>query len=67
MPLVSKQQARFMYAHQDDPGRLGTVAKEFIQASPHGKGAYKGLPKRVKGSKSTRAKTMRRFGTLAME
>jgi hypothetical protein len=56
-----------MYAHQDDPGRLGDVAKEFIQASPHGKGAYKGLPKRVKGSKSTRQKTMRRFGTLAME
>jgi len=39
------------------------VAREFIQASPHGKGAYKHLPMRVKQSKS---KPKRSFGSLAM-
>jgi len=46
MPIVSKAQQRFMYAKQDSPGRIGQVAKEFIQATP--KKAYKTMPARVK-------------------
>lgn len=59
MPLVSKAQARWAYwARENAPEKTAKVAREFIQASPHGKGAYKHLPMRKK------PKPKRTFGTL---
>jgi hypothetical protein len=64
MPLVSRAQARWAYwARENAPEKTAKVAREFIQASPHGKGAYRHLPMRVKQSKS---KPKRSFGSLAM-
>lgn len=58
MPFQSKAQARFMYAHQDDKDNLGAVAREFISASPKGKGAEKKLPER-------KGKKRKPFGSLS--
>lgn len=55
MPIVSKAQQRFMYAHQSDSNRTGEVAREFIAATP--KKAYKKLPARKK-------KKHKQFGRL---
>jgi len=64
MPLVSRAQARWAYwARENAPEKTAKVAREFIQASPHGKGAYRHLPMRVKQKKS---KPRRSFGSLAM-
>jgi hypothetical protein len=64
MPLVSKAQARWAYwARENAPAKTATVASEFIKASPHGKGAYKHLPTRVK----SKSKPKRTFGSLAVE
>jgi hypothetical protein len=41
VPPVSEAQRRYMGAHQDDKGKLGEVAREFMAADPGGK-----LPKR---------------------
>jgi hypothetical protein len=63
MPLVSKAQARWAYwAREHAGGREAKAAREFIAASPHGKGAYKHLPARKKPAK----KPKRTFGTLAV-
>ena len=62
MPLVSKAQARWAYwARENASGSTQKAAREFINASPHGKGAYKHLPSRVK-----KAKPKRSFGSLAV-
>jgi hypothetical protein len=64
MPLVSRAQARWAYwARENAPEKTARVAREFIDASPHGKGAYHHLPMRVKPKKS---KKNRKFGSLAM-
>jgi hypothetical protein len=64
MPLVSRAQARWAYwAREHAPEKTAKVAREFINVSPHGKGAYKHLPMRVKPKKS---KSHRKFGSLAM-
>jgi hypothetical protein len=60
MPLVSKAQQRWAFAHQDDKTRTGDVAREFIAATP--KGAYKKLPARKKPKEAPKR---RAFGTLA--
>jgi hypothetical protein len=68
MPLVSKAQARWAYwARENAPEKTAKVAREFIKVSPHGKGAYKGMPARVKEGKAVRGgrKPGRTFGTLA--
>lgn len=70
MPLVSKAQARWAYwAREHEPEKTAKVAREFIAASPHGKGAYKHLPMRVKEGKAVRGgrKPHRKFGSLAMD
>jgi hypothetical protein len=59
MPIESKAQQRFMFAHQGDSSRLGSVAREFIQKTP--KGAYKKLPARVKEPKTPKPSS---FGSL---
>lgn len=46
MPVVSKAQARYFFAHQNDPGSLGKVAREFIAASQGV--SLKKLPERKK-------------------
>lgn len=58
MPFTSRQQAKFMFAHQSDSTRLGEVAREFVSAS-HGM-KLKSLPKRKKPKK----KPERVFGRL---
>lgn len=45
MPIVSKAQQGFMFAHQHDAGPLGVVARDFIEKTP--KSAYQGLPEKV--------------------
>jgi hypothetical protein len=61
MPLKSLAQARWAYwARENASGSEQKAAREFINASPHGKGAYSHLPKRVKKSKPKRT-----FGSLA--
>jgi hypothetical protein len=63
MPLVSRAQARWAYwAREHGPEKTARVAREFINASPHGKGAYRHLPMRVK----PKSKKKRSFGSLAM-
>jgi hypothetical protein len=42
MPITSKAQQRFMFAHQHDQGQLGDVAQDFISKTP--KSAYASLP-----------------------
>jgi hypothetical protein len=42
MPIVSKAQQGFMFAHQHDQGPLGGVAQDFIAKTP--KNAYANLP-----------------------
>lgn len=59
MPVVSKAQNRYFHAHENDRGKLGQVAREFI-ASSHGK-SLKKLPER----KHPKAKRPRTFGSLA--
>ena len=64
MPIVSKAQGRWAHwAAENAPEKTAKVAREFINVSPHGKGAYKHLPMRVKPKKS---KSHRKFGSLAM-
>jgi hypothetical protein len=58
MPIVSKAQQRFMYAKQHAAGRIGEVAREFIDATP--KSAYKHMPARKKKIE----KRERGFGSL---
>lgn len=53
MPIISKRQNRFFRAHQDDPGKIGKVAREFIAATP--KRAFKKMPEAVKDGKPARA------------
>ena len=61
MPLVSKAQARWAYwARANASGSEQKAAREFINASPHGKGAYKHLPARVKPKKKSHS-----FGSIA--
>lgn len=60
MPITSKAQQRFMYAKQDEPGRIGEVAREFIAATP--KSAYKSLPARKKTASKKGPKS---FGSLS--
>jgi hypothetical protein len=43
--IVSKAQQRFMFAHQNQPGETGVVAREFISKTPAS--SYKNLPERV--------------------
>ena len=63
MPLVSKAQARWAYwAREHASGSEQKAASDFIAKSPHGKGAYKHLPQRVKKTKPKRS-----FGSLAVE
>ena len=45
MPPRSQAQARWAFANQDKPGKLGEAAREFV---PHGTGSMKKLPKLVK-------------------
>lgn len=45
MPIVSKAQQRYMFAHQNDQSQMGAVARDFIRKTPEG--AYKGLPDRT--------------------
>jgi hypothetical protein len=49
MPIVSKAQQRFMFAHQHDQSKLGNAARDFIEKTPEK--AYAGLPERVQGGK----------------
>jgi hypothetical protein len=57
MPVVSKAQQRFVFAHQHDPGKLGDFARDFIAKTP--KDAYKGLPERVhEGTPDYRARVL---------
>lgn len=49
MPIVSKAQQGFMFAHQHDAGPLGVVARDFIEKTP--KNAYQGLPAKVAPTK----------------
>lgn len=44
MPAESKAQARWAFANQNAPGKLGKAAREFV---PTGPGAIKKLPERV--------------------
>lgn len=70
MPLVSLAQNRWArWAAANAPEKTAKVAREFIAASPHGKGAYKHLPARVHEGKAVRGgrKPRRKFGTLAMD
>lgn len=46
MPIVSKRQNRFFRAHENDTGKLGKVAREFIAATP--KKAFKKMPEEKK-------------------
>ena len=63
MPLKSLAQSRWAYwAREHASGSEQKAAREFIQASPHGKGAYKHLPQKVK-----KTKPKRKFGSLAVE
>jgi hypothetical protein len=62
MPIVSKAQGRWAHwAAENAPEKTAKVAREFIQASPRGPGAYKHLPARVKKGKPKRS-----FGSLAV-
>lgn len=45
MPIVSKAQQRYMFAHQNDASQMGAVARDFIRKTPEG--AYKRLPDRA--------------------
>jgi hypothetical protein len=45
MPIVSKAQQRYMFAHQNDRSQMGAVARDFIRKTPEG--AYKRLPDRA--------------------
>jgi hypothetical protein len=64
MPLVSKAQARWAYyAREHAPEKTARVAREFIEASPHGRGAYKNLPMRVHKGKPV---GKRKFGSLSV-
>ena len=45
MPPRSQAQARWAFANQDKPGKLGAAAREFV---PHGEGSMSKLPKLVK-------------------
>lgn len=62
MPIVSKAQNRYMRAHQDDPGRLGEVAREFVRET-HGK-SLKRLPERKRKRRSA-PEPERVFGTMS--
>lgn len=46
MPIVSKDQQGFMFAHQNDSGPTGKAARDFIAAGPAG-GSYSKLPQQV--------------------
>lgn len=46
MPIVSKAQQGWAYAHKDDPTAEGKAAKDFVAAGPKG-GAFSQLPDRV--------------------
>ena len=56
MPIESKAQQRFMYAHQKDKGPTGKAARDFIAAGPAG-GSFKSLPevKKREAKKSQKA------------
>lgn len=62
MPIVSQAQQRWAYAKQNEPGKEGDAAREFIAATP--KSAYKRLPAKVKDGKPVRRRS---FGSLKME
>lgn len=65
MPVVSKAQNRFFRWAEAHPGESGVprkVSSEFINASPHGKGALSNLPERVKAKKPKKRKP---FGSLS--
>ena len=50
MPIESKAQQRFMYAHQKDKGSLGKAARDFVAAGAKG-GSFKKLPERKEQEK----------------
>ena len=56
MPIESKAQQRFMYAHEKDKGSTGKAARDFIAAGPAG-GSFKSLPETVKKEKKKTQKT----------
>lgn len=58
MPVVSKAQNRYFRAHQNDSGKLGEVARDFVSAS-HGMKISK-MPERKKPVARPRP-----FGSLA--
>ena len=62
MPIVSKEQGKWAHwAAANAPEKTARVAREFIEASPRGPGAYKNLPKRVHKGKPV---SKRRFGSI---
>jgi len=72
MPIVSREQGRWAHwAAANAPEKTARVAREFIEASPRGPGAYKHLPMRVKQGKPVRggrkSKPHRKFGSLAVD
>lgn len=61
MPVVSQAQNRYMRAHANDQGKLGTVAREFVSAS-HGMKVSK-LPQHKRPA-AKKPKRMPVFGSL---
>ena len=54
MPIVSKAQQGFVYAHKDDPGSTGKAARDFIAAGPKG-GSFSKLPDKVAKTENRKA------------
>ena len=54
MPIVSKAQQGWAYAHKDDPGSEGKAAADFVAAGPKG-GSFSDLPSRAGREASRKA------------
>lgn len=62
---ASQAQSRWVYAHQDDPGKTGAFAREVVgELHDRGPGSVKALPKRIKDGKPI-GKKPRPFGALS--
>ena len=46
MPILSKAQQGWAYAHKDDPTKEGKAAADFVAAGPKG-GSFSDLPSRM--------------------
>jgi len=54
MPIVSRAQQGWAYAHKDDPTAEGKAAADFVAAGPKG-GSFSDLPSRVGRTENKKA------------